>query len=59
MEAVMMRTHVDDRVLAEMSAEERVDRIGRILLALESDDQPRFNFLEHEREQTSGQSSTR
>jgi len=59
MEAVMMRTHVDDRVLAEMSAEERVDRIGRILLALESDDQPRFNFIEHEREHTWEQSDTR
>jgi len=44
----MMRTHVDDRELAEMSAEERVDRIGRILQVLEADGEPRFNFYEHE-----------
>jgi len=43
-----MRTHIDDRALAEMSTEERVDRIGRILQALESDDEPRFNFYQHE-----------
>ena len=53
----MMHTHVDDRVLAEMSAEERVDRIGRILQALEADDEPRFNFYEHEYPQ--GLSNTR
>ena len=53
----MMHTHVDDRVLAEMSAEERVDRIGRILQALEADDEPRFNFYDHEHPQ--GLSNTR
>jgi len=43
-----MHTHIDDRESAEMSAEERVDRIGRILQALEAADEPRFNFYEHE-----------
>jgi hypothetical protein len=46
----MMHAHVDDRVLAEMSAEDRLDRIGRILEALEARDEPRFNFFEHEHE---------
>ena len=53
----MMHVHVDDGVSAEMSAEDRLDRIGRILQALEDDDGPRFNFYDHEREQ--GLSNTR
>ena len=53
----MMHAHVDDRALAEMSAEDRLDRIGRILEALEAIDEPRFNFFEHEHEQ--GLSNTR
>lgn len=43
-----MHTHVDDRVVAEMSEAERVDRVIRILQVLEADDEPRFNFYEHE-----------
>jgi regulator of sigma D len=53
----MMHAHVDDRVLAEMSAEDRLDRIRRILQTLEAGDEPRFNFYDHEREQ--GLSNTR
>ena len=52
----MMRTHVVDRVLAEMTAEERVDRIGQILQALETDHEPRFNFYEHEHPEGIGNS---
>jgi regulator of sigma D len=57
----MMHTHVDDRVLAEMSAEDRLDRIRRILETLEARDEPRFSFYdhEHEREREQGLSSTR
>ena len=57
----MMHTHVDDRVLAEMSAEERADRIGRILQALEAGDEPRFSFYEHQHknEHPQGFSNTR
>jgi regulator of sigma D len=52
-----MHSHVDDRVLAETSAEDRLDRIGRILETLEARDEPRFNFFDHEHEQ--GLSNTR
>jgi hypothetical protein len=51
MEVVMMHTHVDDRVAAETSAEDRFDRIRRILQALEAGDEPRFNFYNHEHPQ--------
>lgn len=47
----MMHTHVDDRVAAETSAEDRFDRIRRILQALEAGDEPRFNFYNHEHPQ--------
>jgi hypothetical protein len=56
-ELVTMHAHVDDRVLAEMSAEGRLDRIGRIIEALEARDEPRFSFVDHEHEQ--GLSNTR
>lgn len=43
-----MRTHVDDRILAETNEWERLDRIDRILQALEAGDGPRFSFYTHE-----------
>jgi len=56
-EVIMKHTHVDDRILAEMSEEDRLDRMCRILEALEAGDEPRFNFYSHRCEQ--GLSTTR
>jgi len=56
-EVVAMHAHVDDRVLAEMSTEDRLDRLGRILEALEARGEPRFSFVDHEHKQ--GLSNTR
>ena len=44
----MWRTHVDDRVLAEMEEEDRLQRLRQILQILEAGDEPRFNFYDHE-----------
>ena len=40
-----------DWVLAEMSAEDRFDRIRRILQTLDAGDEPRFNFYDHQHPQ--------
>lgn len=45
----MIHSHVDDRVLAKICAEDRLDRLCRILETLEAGDEPRFSFYEHER----------
>ena len=47
-EEIMMRTHVDDRVLLEMSETPRPDRLLRILEILEAGDRPRFDFYAHQ-----------
>ena len=47
----MMHTHGDDRVSTEMSAEDRLDRIRRILQTLEAGDEPRFSFYDHQHPQ--------
>ena len=44
----MMRTHVDNRILAEANERDRLDRIYRILEVLEAGDRPRFNFYAHQ-----------
>ncbi len=44
----MFHTHVDDRILAELSEADRLDRLGRILQDLEARDGPRFSFYYHE-----------
>ncbi len=55
----MLHTHVDDRVLAEMSEADRLDRLCRILQTLEASDEPRFNFYYHEQVHEQGFSNPR
>lgn len=55
----MIHTHVDDRMLTEISEADRLDRLGRILQALEARDGPRFNFYYHEQAHEQRLSSVR
>jgi hypothetical protein len=54
-EGIMVRTHVDHRILEEMSETARLDRLRRILEALEADDRPHFDFYAHEHPEEAGQ----